>query len=164
MRENTYTEEELKLIISERREKIIDNASCISYDKKYYTPVNLETGEITNFQRWIKCILIIDYDGEYIGEIENKYYQMVELKNRDSVMKKESEITDSKIKKNIINIFRQKAILEEKIWCSNINQWGLCPQTSNFYRFRISKKEYNLFCIALLKCSGCSPTLPYIHK
>lgn len=40
---------------------------------------------------------------------------MVKLKNRDSVMKKESEITDSKIKKNIINIFRQKAILEEKI-------------------------------------------------
>ena len=99
MRKNTYTEEELKLIISERREKIIDNASCISYDKKYYIPVDLETGEVTNFQRGTKCILIIDYDGEYIGEIENKYYQMVELKNRDSVMKKESEITDSEIEK-----------------------------------------------------------------
>lgn len=99
MRENTYTEEELKLIISERREKIIDNASCISYNKKYYIPIDLETGEVTNFQRGTKCILIIDYDGEYIGEIENKYYQMVELKNRDSVMKKESEITDSKIEK-----------------------------------------------------------------
>lgn len=99
MKENTYTEKELKLIISERKEKIIDNASCISYDKKYYIPADLETGEITNFQRGTKCILIIDYDGEYIGEIENKYYQMVELKNRDSVMKKESEITDSKIEK-----------------------------------------------------------------
>ena len=99
MRENTYTEEELKLIISERREKIIDNASCISYNKKYYIPVDLETGEVTNFQRGTKCILIIDYDGEYIGEIENKYYQMVELENRDSVMKKESDITDSKIEK-----------------------------------------------------------------
>lgn len=99
MRKNTYTEEELKLIISERREKIIDNASCISYDKKYYIPVDLKTGEVINFQRGTKCILIIDYDGEYIGEIENKYYQMVELKNRDSVMKKESEITDSKIEK-----------------------------------------------------------------
>ena len=99
MRENTYTEEELKLIISERREKIIDNASCISYNKKYYIPVDLETGEVTNFQRGTKCILIIDYDGEYIVEIENKYYQMVELENRDSVMKKESDITDSKIEK-----------------------------------------------------------------
>ena len=93
MRENTYTEEELKLIISERKEKIIDNASCISYNRKYYIPVDIETGEVINFQKGTKCTLIIDYDGEYIGEIENHYYQMLELENRDSVMKKESEIT-----------------------------------------------------------------------
>lgn len=30
MRRNSYTKEELKLIISERKEKIIDNTSCIS--------------------------------------------------------------------------------------------------------------------------------------
>ena len=99
MRENTYTEEELKLIISERKEKIIDNASCISYNRKYYIPMDKETGEVTNFQKGTKCTLIVDYDGKYIGEIENKYYQMLELENRDSVMKKESEITDSKIEK-----------------------------------------------------------------
>ena len=93
MRENTYTEEELKLIISERKEKIIDNASCISYNRKYYIPVDIDTGEVINFQKGTKCTLIIDYDGEYIGEIENHYYQMLELENRDSVMKKESEIT-----------------------------------------------------------------------
>lgn len=92
MRKNTYTEEELKLIISERKEKIIDNASCISYNRKYYIPVDLENGEIINFQKGIKCILIIDYDGEYVGEIENHYYKMMELKNRDSVMIKESKI------------------------------------------------------------------------
>ena len=51
MRENTYTEEELKLIISERKEKIIDNASCISDNHNYYIPINLETGEVTNFQK-----------------------------------------------------------------------------------------------------------------
>lgn len=99
MRENTYTEEELKLIISERKEKIIDNTSCISYNRKYYIPMDKETGEVTNFQKGTKCTLIIDYDGKYIGEIENKYYHMLELENRDSVMKKESEITDSKIEK-----------------------------------------------------------------
>ena len=99
MRENTYTEEELKLIISERKEKIIDNASSISYNHNYYIPIDLETGEVTNFQKGTKCTLIIDYDGEYIGEIENHYYKMLELENRDSVMKKESEITDSKIEK-----------------------------------------------------------------
>ena len=96
MRENTYTEEELKLIIAERKEKIIDNASCISYNRKYYIPVDLEIGEVINFQRGTKCILIIDYDGEYIGEIENHYYKMLELENRDSVMIKESEINSTK--------------------------------------------------------------------
>ena len=99
MRENTYTEEELKLIISERKDKIIDNASCISYKRKYYIPINLATGETVNFQKGTKCILIIDYDGEYIGEIEDHYYKMLELDDRDSVMKKESEITDSKLEK-----------------------------------------------------------------
>ena len=92
MKENTYTQEELKLIISERKDKVIDNASSIYFNKKYYIPANLETGEITNFQKGTKCTLIIDYDGNYIGEIENKYYIMIELENRDSVMKKESEI------------------------------------------------------------------------
>ena len=96
MRENTYTEEELKLIISERKEKIIDNASCISYNHNYYIPIDLETGEVINFQKGTKCTLIIDYDGEYIGEIEERYYKMLELKNRDSVMKKESEIKKKK--------------------------------------------------------------------
>lgn len=92
MKENTYTQEELKLIISERKDKVIDNASSIYFNKRYYIPANLETGEITNFQKGTKCTLIIDYDGNYIGEIENKYYIMIELENRDSVMKKESEI------------------------------------------------------------------------
>jgi hypothetical protein len=92
MKENTYTEEELKLIISERKEKIIDNASCINHKYKYYIPIDIETGEVTNFQKGTKCTLIIDYDGEYIGEIENHYYKMLELENRDSIMKKESEV------------------------------------------------------------------------
>lgn len=99
MKENTYTEEELKLIISERKDKIIDNASCISYCGKYYIPINFETGEVINFKRGTKCTLIVNYDGNYIGEIENHYYQMLELENRDSVMKKESEVTDSKVEK-----------------------------------------------------------------
>ena len=99
MRENTYTEEELKIIISERKEKIIDNASCISYKGKYYIPIDIKTGEVINFQKGTKCTLIIDYDGKYMGEIENKYYQMLKLENRDSVMKKESENTDSKTEK-----------------------------------------------------------------
>ena len=102
MKENTYTKEELKLIISERKDKIIDNASCISFNKKYYIPTDLETGEVINFQKGTKCILIIDYDGEYVGEIENKYYKMLELKNRDSVMIKESKIKSTKKEHHIV--------------------------------------------------------------
>ena len=100
MRENTYTEEELKLIISERTNKIIDNASSINYKYKYYVPINFETGEITCFSKGTECTLIINYDGEYWGKIENKYYKMYELKDRDSIMKKESEIKI--IKKDLI--------------------------------------------------------------
>ena len=92
MKENTYTEEELKLIISERNNKIIDNASSINYKYKYYIPIDSETGEVACFSKGTECTLIIDYDGEYWGKIENKYYKMYELKDRDSIMKKESEI------------------------------------------------------------------------
>lgn len=99
MRKNEYTEEELKLIISERKDKIIDNASCINNNYKYYIPINPSTGEVTCFSKGTKCTLIINYDGEYWCEIENHYYQLYEIENRDSVMKKESEITDSKIEK-----------------------------------------------------------------
>lgn len=96
MRENTYTEEELKLIISERKEKVIDNASSISYNYKYYIPIRPETGEVVNFMKGTKCVLIINYDGEYWAEIENHYYQMIELENRDYIMTKESEIKETK--------------------------------------------------------------------
>lgn len=96
MKKNTYTEEELKLIISEKKDKIIDNASCISNNYKYYIPVNPETGEVTCFSKGTKCIMIINYDGEFWGEIENHYYQLTEIENRDSVMKKESEIETEK--------------------------------------------------------------------
>ena len=99
MRKNDYTEEELKLIISERKEKVIDNASAISNNYKYYIPINPETGEIICFSKGTKCILIINYDGEYWCEIENHYYQLTELENRDSVMKKESDTEIEVIKK-----------------------------------------------------------------
>ena len=99
MRENNYSKEELKLIISEKYTRIIDNASSISYNKKYYIPINIETGEVTCFMKGTKCIFIINYDGEYYGEIENHYYKMLELENRDLVMKKEIEM-DTKEKEH----------------------------------------------------------------
>ena len=96
MRENNYSVEELKLIISEKYIRIIDNASSISYKGKYYIPINIETGEVTCFSKGTECIFTINYDGDYYGKIENHYYEMYELENRDSIMKKESEINSAK--------------------------------------------------------------------
>ena len=89
MKENSYLEQELNLIISERVTRIIDNASSIKYDGKYYIPVNSDTGEITCFMKKTECKFIITYNAEYWCEIEGKYYQLVEIKDRSTTMKKE---------------------------------------------------------------------------
>lgn len=96
MKENCYTEEELKLIISERKDKVIDNASSISYQNKYYVPINNLTGEVVPYSKGTKCTLIINYDGILWGEIENTYYLMLELEDRDTVMKKEKDLPQNK--------------------------------------------------------------------
>ncbi len=89
MRANNYSEEELKLIISEKFTRMIDNASSIKYDNKYYIPINPNTGEVTCFKRHTECTFIINYDGDYWSKIEDNYYLLLELKNRDSIMTKE---------------------------------------------------------------------------
>ena len=49
MKPNHYTEEELNLIISEKYTRIIDNASSIKYNGKYYVPIDSNTGEVVCF-------------------------------------------------------------------------------------------------------------------
>lgn len=89
MKPNNYTTLELKLIISEKYNRIIDNASSIKYNNKYYIPINPDTGEVVCFKKHTECMFIINYDGEYWCNIENNYYQLTELENRDTTMKKE---------------------------------------------------------------------------
>lgn len=96
MKKNNYTEDELTLIISEKFNRIIDNASSIKYDNNYYLPINHETGEVTCFIKGTGCEFIITYNGDYWCKIENNYYQLLKLENRDSIMKKESEVTETK--------------------------------------------------------------------
>lgn len=91
MRSNNYSEQELNLIISEKYIRIVDNASSIKYDGKYYVPINPSTGEIVCFIKKTECIFIITYNAEYWCEIENNYYMLVELESRDKTMKKEIE-------------------------------------------------------------------------
>ena len=89
MKQNNYSEQELNLIISEKYTRIIDNASSIKYNGKYYIPINPETGELVYFKYRTNAIFIITYNAEYWCEIENNYYKLVELENRDTTMKKE---------------------------------------------------------------------------
>ena len=91
MRPNNYTEEELNLIISEKYTRIIDNASSIKFNNKYYLPANPETGEVICFMRGTQCTFIITYNGDYWCKIEDNYYQLIELENRESTMKKEKD-------------------------------------------------------------------------
>ena len=89
MRPNNYSEQELNLIISEKYTRIIDNASSVKYDNKYYIPVNPNTGEVTCFMKKTECTFIITYNAEYWCKIEENYYKLIELENRDTNMKKE---------------------------------------------------------------------------
>lgn len=103
MRKNDYTEEDLNLIISEKYERIIDNASTISFLGKYYIPINTETGEIMTYRKKTKCKVIVAYNSEYWCEIENNYYILHEVPKREKIDKtNEIEIKNKKEKTKYI--------------------------------------------------------------
>lgn len=89
MKPNNYSLQELNLIISEKYTRIIDNASSIKYDGKYYVPVNTDTGEVINYKKKTECMVIITYNAELWCKIENNYYKLIELEDRSTTMKKE---------------------------------------------------------------------------
>lgn len=91
MKPNNYSNQELNLIISEKYTRIIDNASTIKYDTKYYIPINLDTGETVCFMKKTECIVIVTYDSELWCKIENNYYMLNEIEDRTTTMKKESD-------------------------------------------------------------------------
>ena len=102
MKPNNYSVQELNLIISERTTRIIDNASTIKFENKYYAPVDSNTGEIISYMKKTECIVILTYDAELWCKIEDKFYLLVEIKNRDSTMKKEIENNKPVEKKKVI--------------------------------------------------------------
>ena len=89
MRENNYSKEELNLIISEKYDRIIDNASSIKYDNKYFIPFDSDTREVICFKKKTKCKFIISYNAEYWCKIEGNYYKLNEIEKRDTTMTKE---------------------------------------------------------------------------
>lgn len=91
MRPNNYSEQELNLIISEKYTRIIDNASSIKYNTKYYVPINPDIGEVVCFMKKTECTVIITYNAELWCRIENNYYMLLEVEDRSTTMKKEIE-------------------------------------------------------------------------
>ena len=89
MKQNNYSQQELNLIISERTTRIIDNASSIKFENKYYVPVDNNTGEVVSYMKKTECIVILTYNAELWCKIENNYYILVEIKDRNTTMKKE---------------------------------------------------------------------------
>ena len=102
MKPNNYSEKELNLIISEKVTRIIDNASSIKYNNKYYIPINDDTGQVTCFIKKTECKFIITYNAEYWCEIEGEYYRLIELENRNKTMKKEIDNNKPTEKKKYI--------------------------------------------------------------
>ena len=102
MKPNNYSLEELNLIISEKYTRVIDNASSIKYNNKYYVPINPKTGEVTCFMRKTECTFIITYNAEYWCKIEDNYYMMLEIQDRNTTMKKEIDNNNPTEKKKYI--------------------------------------------------------------
>ena len=102
MKPNNYSLEELNLIISEKYTRIIDNASSIKYNNKYYVPINPKTGEVTCFMKKTECTFIITYNAEYWCKIEGNYYMMLEIQDRNTTMKKENDNDNPTEKKKYI--------------------------------------------------------------
>lgn len=105
MRKNTYTDEELKIIISYRKERTVDNASSIKYDNNYYLLVDKDSGEIIMFTSGTKCCVIITLDNELFAMINNKIYDLKLVELNDSDKKQNASKNGYKPKEN--NPFRK---------------------------------------------------------
>lgn len=79
MIENTYTSDELNIILSEQYTRKIDNASAIKYKSNYYVPVDIETGEIMSYSRNTLCTVIIAYDYSYWCCIEENVFKLSKI-------------------------------------------------------------------------------------
>ena len=79
MIDNTYTLEELNIIISEQYTRKIDNASSVKYKNEYYIPIDIETGEIMSFSQNTICTIIIAYDNSIWCNIKEKLYKLYKI-------------------------------------------------------------------------------------
>ena len=100
MRKNTYSQEELNIIISEQYIRKIDNSSAIKYKGNYYIPIDIETGEIMSFKQNTICTLIIAYDYTYWCNIENSLYILSKIKTPEKRTYQKTEKTQEEINRS----------------------------------------------------------------
>lgn len=100
MRENTYSYEELNIIISEQYSRKVDNSSSIKYKSKYYVPIDIETGEIMSFEQNTICTIIITYDTSYWCNINNSLYKLQEVKAPEKKIYQKTTKTQEEINKS----------------------------------------------------------------
>lgn len=79
MVQNTYTYDELNIIISEQYTRKIDNASSIKYKNNYYIPIDTETGEIMSFPQNTICTVIIAYDNTLWCYVKENLYRLSKI-------------------------------------------------------------------------------------
>lgn len=91
MRPNTYTQEELNIIISIRQERTIDNASSIKYLNNYYLPIDQKTEKEVSFKSGTKCTVINTYDKQLLGIIDGKIYVLRLVEQREKTSTKASK-------------------------------------------------------------------------
>ncbi len=77
MKQSSYSDEELNLIISIRLERTIDNASSIKYFNNYYMPINEQAGEVVSFKSGTKCTVVNAYDNKLYGIIDDDIYSLL---------------------------------------------------------------------------------------
>lgn len=71
---NNYTKDELNIIISERYERQIDNASSFKYKNCFYIPVDVDKGELVSFLHNTLCTIVLAYDKTIWCIINEKLY------------------------------------------------------------------------------------------
>ena len=97
MKPNDYSDEDLNLIISEKYNRIIDNASSISFNSKYYVPVDVETGEIMTYKYRTPVTVIVAYDGTLWCNIENNNYYMSSISTKPLKDKTTDNVTKERV-------------------------------------------------------------------
>lgn len=77
-----YSKEELNIVVSEKYERKIDNASSFKYKRYFYIPVDLNTGELTSFPHGTTCTVIIAFDKTIWCMINERLYSTTKLEKR----------------------------------------------------------------------------------